>query len=131
MIERFLSARGIYPGQTKTVQLNIFIAGVRLDFWLVSETVPCDACHLQPTTASSRSVPEYQGYFISLYFSAGFCVLCIRSWLHTSPQRSLHNHGIIESLRLEKTSKIIKSNHPPNTTMPAKPCPKVPHLHVL
>jgi len=33
---------------------------------------------------------------------------------------------IIESLRLEKTSKIIKSNHSPNTTMPAKPCPQVP-----
>jgi len=32
---------------------------------------------------------------------------------------------------LEKTSKIIKSNHQPNTTMPAKPCPEVPHLHVF
>jgi len=40
-------------------------------------------------------------------------------------------HSIIESLRLEKTSKIIKSNHQPNTTMPAKPCPEVPHLHVF
>jgi len=26
---------------------------------------------------------------------------------------------------LEKTSKIIKSNQPPNTTKPAKPYPKV------
>ena len=32
------------------------------------------------------------------------------------------NHRIIESLRLEKTSRI-KSNRQPNTTMPAKPCP--------
>jgi len=32
---------------------------------------------------------------------------------------------------LEKTSEIIKSNHHPNTTMPAKSCPKVPHLHVF
>jgi len=32
---------------------------------------------------------------------------------------------------LEKTPKIIKSNHQPNTTMPAKPSPKVPHLHVF
>jgi len=32
---------------------------------------------------------------------------------------------------LEKTSKIIKSNHPPNTTMPTKPYPEVPHLHVF
>jgi len=35
----------------------------------------------------------------------------------------------IESLRLEKTSKIIKSNCQPNTTMTAKPCPEVLHLH--
>jgi len=31
------------------------------------------------------------------------------------------NHRIIESLKLEKTSKIMKSNHQPNTTIPAKP----------
>ena len=31
---------------------------------------------------------------------------------------------IIESLRLEKTSKIIKSSCQLNTTMPAKPCPE-------
>jgi len=30
------------------------------------------------------------------------------------------NHRRIESLRLEKTSKIIKSNHQPITTMPTK-----------
>jgi len=39
--------------------------------------------------------------------------------------------GIIESLRLEKTSKIIKSNHQLNTRMPAKPCPEVPYRHVF
>jgi len=32
---------------------------------------------------------------------------------------------------LGKTSKIIKSNFQPNTTMPAKPCPEVPHLPVF
>jgi len=32
---------------------------------------------------------------------------------------------------MEKTSKIIKSNHHPNTTMPAKPYPEVPHLHIF
>jgi len=37
----------------------------------------------------------------------------------------------MESLRLEKTSKIIKSNRQPNTTTPAKPYPEVPHLHVF
>jgi len=42
-----------------------------------------------------------------------------------------HNHRIIESLKLEKTSKIIKSNYQPNTTMPAKLCPEVPYLHVF
>ena len=35
---------------------------------------------------------------------------------------------VIESLRLEKTTKILKPNHHPNTPMPAKPCPEVPHL---
>jgi len=30
---------------------------------------------------------------------------------------------------LEKTSKTIKSNHQPITTMPSKTCPEVPHLH--
>jgi len=42
-----------------------------------------------------------------------------------------HLGHIIESLRLEKTSKIIRSNCQPNTTMPDKPCPEVPHLHVF
>jgi len=32
---------------------------------------------------------------------------------------------------LEKTSKIIKSNHQPITTTPAKPCPEVPYLPVF
>jgi len=32
---------------------------------------------------------------------------------------------------LEKTSKIIESNHPPNTTIPTKPYPEVPQLHVF
>ena len=39
-------------------------------------------------------------------------------------------YRIMESLKLGKPSKVIKSNHQPNTTMPAKPCPKEPHLHV-
>ena len=43
-----------------------------------------------------------------------------------------HSQGahdrIIESLRLEKTSKIIKPNRQPNTTMPAKPCPRSTHF---
>ena len=38
---------------------------------------------------------------------------------------------IIELLRLEKTSKIIKSNCQCNTTMPAKPCPEVPYPQVF
>jgi len=37
---------------------------------------------------------------------------------------------ITESLRLEKTSKIIRSNRQPNTTLPAQPCPEVPHPQV-
>jgi len=41
------------------------------------------------------------------------------------------NHRTTESLRLEKTSQITKSNHHPNTTMPAEPCPQVPHLRTF
>ena len=40
-------------------------------------------------------------------------------------------HRIIESLRLEKTSQINKSNCQPNTTMPTKLCPKVQYLRVF
>jgi len=32
---------------------------------------------------------------------------------------------------LEKTSKLIESNHPPNTTIPTKPYPQVLHLHIF
>ena len=38
-------------------------------------------------------------------------------------------HRSTESWRLEKTSKIISSNHQSITPMPAKPCPEVLHLH--
>jgi len=41
------------------------------------------------------------------------------------------SHRIIAALRVEKTSKIIKPNRQPNTTMPAKPCPQMPHLPVF
>ena len=44
---------------------------------------------------------------------------------------SSNSHRITESLRLENTSKIIKSNHQRNITMPTKPCPEVPHPHVF
>ena len=36
------------------------------------------------------------------------------------------DHRIIESLRVEKTSKIIKSERQPTMTMPAKQCPESP-----
>jgi len=34
---------------------------------------------------------------------------------------------VTASLRLEKTSKTMKSNHHLSTTLPAKPCPQEPH----
>ena len=37
----------------------------------------------------------------------------------------------IESLRLEKTSKIVKSICQTITTMPTKPCPEVLYRHVF
>ena len=45
--------------------------------------------------------------------------------------KQYYNHRIIESLRLEKASKVNMSNHHPNTTMPTKPCPEVPHRNVF
>jgi len=51
------------------------------------------------------------------------------SFLNTCSQPQQKVSVIIESLRLEKTSKIMKSSCHPNTTMPAKPCPEVPDLH--
>jgi len=41
------------------------------------------------------------------------------------------DHRIRASLTLEKTSKIIKSNHQPNPTMPAKPRAELPCLHIF
>jgi len=32
---------------------------------------------------------------------------------------------------LDRTSEIVKSKHQLNATMPAKPRPEVPHLHVF
>jgi len=49
----------------------------------------------------------------------------------TGPYKLWKRFGITESLRLEMTSKIVKPNRQPNTTMPAKPRPKVPHPHVF
>ena len=48
-----------------------------------------------------------------------------------SPWRIIEQNRIIESLRLEKTSKIIRSNRQLDTTMLAKLCPEVPYLHVF
>ena len=42
-----------------------------------------------------------------------------------------HLLRFIESLRLEKTSKITQSNRQPNSTTPAEPRPEVPYLYVL
>lgn len=46
-------------------------------------------------------------------------------------QRLLKCSQVIESLRLEEASKIIKSNLCPNTTRPIKPYQKVPCLLIL
>ena len=56
----------------------------------------------------------------------------MNSWLQLSSSQSWYrmgHHRIRESFMLEKTSKITESNHQPNTTLTAKPCPEVPHLH--
>ena len=38
---------------------------------------------------------------------------------------------IVESLRLEKNSKIFKSKHRTNNSIPTKPYPEMPYLHIL
>jgi len=55
----------------------------------------------------------------------------LAGWSYSKSCHQWLNHRIIESLRLEKTSKIIESNYQPNTTMPTKPGPEVLHLHVF
>ena len=66
------------------------------------------------------------------------CAWCLqgRSLLDTGSEQAGRSaagslaqvHRITESLRLEKTSQVIRSNCQPNTPMPAKLCPEVPHL---
>jgi len=58
------------------------------------------------------------------------------SWTRLSSSALTHGLSQIKSLnhriiKVEKTSKIIKSNYLPNTTMHTKPCPEVPHLHIF
>jgi len=60
---------------------------------------------------SPRILQEFQGRGRNLTFCHHF----------QGKDGKSHNYRIIESLRLEKTSKIIKSNCQPNTTTPAKP----------
>jgi len=50
---------------------------------------------------------------------------------HWQPGCTFEDHRIIESVRLEKTSKIMKSNRQPNTTMSAKPCPEIPDSNAV
>ena len=78
------------------------------------------------------SAPSFR-HFPEQWYVSSFLIplLCAPSYLCAQGLPSSHgDHRITGSLRLEKTSKIIKSNRQPITTMPAKPCPEVPHLHV-
>ena len=51
---------------------------------------------------------------------------CLKSFCVLGLCRGLGG-GIIDSLRLEKTSKISKSNHQAITTVPTNSCSSVPH----
>ena len=94
----------------------------------------------------SEEKPRAEFAHPSLCFLPFPCFFAILKWcwspLHQCLcDRNLPKHMIspslhevvefTESLRLEKTSKIIKSSYQPITTTPAKPCPEVPHLHVF
>ena len=68
----------------------------------------------------------------ALFGSAGSWWLRASAWQPEQGQerRRLAVGGLcsfIESLRLEKTSEVTKSNHHPDTPMPAKPCPQGAH----
>ena len=72
---------------------------------------------------------EELGSYVMLLYLWSLVALCLCSTMH--PVLGGLQHRITESLRLENTSKTIKSNHPPNTTMPTRPCPKVSYLHIF
>ena len=75
-----------------------------------------------------KHLPTMRRSFI--YFG-NLSALSCSHWCQGTPCLSCLEQWIIESLRLEKTSKIIKSNCQPNTTIPTKPRPEVLHLHVF
>jgi len=61
---------------------------------------------------------------------------CVGTWCRqgktprpATVSQMLEFHRIIESLRLEKPSKVTKFNHECITSTPAKPCLQVPHPH--
>jgi len=106
----------------------------------------CYPTHLFPVFKPQRGKKCMQscGFHTGCSTSPGTAVPCVTRGsalrLHLLPQRPFPAtvpacapegciHRITESLRLEKTSKIIRSNRHPNTPMPGKPCPEVPHLH--
>jgi len=94
--------------------------------WLGSSpTSRCgDPLPLPPAPALSAPLPTGCLSFVICIYGPGSLALRFTSLLTPS-------YRIIESLRLEKTSKVIKSNRHPNPTMPAKPYPEVPCLHVF
>jgi len=55
--------------------------------------------------------------------------LCLHSSHSLTPPNA--QISFIESLRLEKTTKVIWSNRQPIPTMPAEPCPSVPFLEPI
>jgi len=115
------------------------------------------ACETEKTEGKERNFLPVLTQETCKYFQKTFCIKAVsgqelqEEWRATATYKqcgslqlqqlcflarhhiSSVKHRIIESLRLEKTSKIIKSNRQPNTTMPAKPflrsdcsCPALP-----
>jgi len=70
---------------------------------------------------------QFSNVSLRVFFTVHHCALQRGEMVATRIIESW-NHRITG---WKRTSKIIKSNHPPNNTMPTKPYPEVPYLHVF
>jgi len=76
------------------------------------------------TLCCNKQASSYEGCIVCIFFSFVTItqpLIGLLDFSLSSPEYVYIWVRIIESLRLEMTSKIINLNHQPNTTMPAKP----------
>lgn len=100
-----------------------------MTFWQSSSDCP------QPSLPFSGSVPPEVSAFIVLHSLSGFpCLVKNKTcssgwWSSTFSFVFAKGRTTLESLRLEKTCKVIESNRKPSSDKSTtKPCSQVPHL---